>query len=51
MGSLVLQLLEEGLLVAWRVELDYFERIESVDLVNVLLKLISRFCLDFLDLL
>ena len=50
-GSLVLELLEQRLLVAGRVELHDFQRIQRVDLVNVLLQFVSGLGLDLLDLL
>jgi hypothetical protein len=50
-GSLVLQLLEEGLLVAGGVELHDLQGVQGVDLVNVLLELVSGLGLYLLDLL
>ncbi len=50
-GSFVLELLQERLLVPWRVELHDLQRVESVYFVDVLLQLVSRLRLYLLDLL
>lgn len=41
MPSLVLQFLQEGLLIARRVVLHDLQRVQSVDLVHVLLELVA----------
>ena len=51
MESLVLQLLQQRLLVPRRVELYDLQWIQSVDLVDVLLQLVTRLRLYLLDLL
>lgn len=51
MESLVLELLQQRLLVPGRVELHDFQWVQSVDLVDVLLQLVARLRLDFLDFL
>lgn len=51
MESLVLELLQQRLLVPGRVELHDLQWVQSVDLVDVLLQLVTRLCLDLLDLL
>ena len=51
MESLVLQLLQQRLLVPRRVELHDLQWIQSVDLVDVLLQLVTRLRLYLLDLL
>lgn len=50
-GVVVFELLEQGLFVSRRVELDDFLRVKLVDRVNVLSEFGSRSCLDLLNLL